>query len=405
MSEEMAMNNDASLQKRENFDSGDSIGLLDLAIVLAKNKKMIVVFTVVVMVVVAGLTLLMPNKYTARAQVLPPQSQSGSSALLGQLGSLSGLAGGALKNPNDTYIGMLGSRTVSDNLIAQFNLAQVYDKKIHTDVRVELQNASSIMSSKENVIMIDVTDEDPKLAAALANGYVSELQKLTSTVAVTEASRRRLFFEKQMQQTKGELVTAEMNLRKTQEATGLIKPNEQAEGVIKAAASIKAEIAAKEVALGGLRTFATSNNPEFQRAQTELAGLRAQLSKIERGANGGQGDISVAIRAIPEVGLEYVRNLREVKYQETLLELFAKQFELAKIDEAKEGTLVQVLDVAVVPDKKASPKRSLMVLLAGIMAFILAVFYAFYTEIKTRIKNNPENASRLVMLAQSMKWR
>lgn len=399
------MNNDASLQKRENFDSGDSIELLDLAIVLAKNKKMIVVFTVVVMVVVAGLTLLIPNKYTARAQVLPPQSQSGSSALLGQLGSLSGLAGGALKNPNDTYIGMLGSRTVSDNLIAQFKLAQVYDKKIHTDVRVELQNASSIMSSKENVIMIDVTDEDPKLAAALANGYVSELQKLTSTVAVTEASRRRLFFEKQLQQTKGELVTAEMNLRKTQEATGLIKPNEQAEGVIKAAASIKAEIAAKEVALGGLRTFATSNNPEFQRAQTELAGLRAQLSKIERGANGGQGDISVAIRAIPEVGLEYVRNLREVKYQETLLELFAKQFELAKIDEAKEGTLVQVLDVAVVPDKKASPKRSLMVLLAGIMAFILAVFYAFYTEIKTRIKNNPENASRLVMLAQSMKWR
>lgn len=404
MSEEMAMNNDASLQKRENFDSGDSIGLLDLAIVLAKNKKMIVVFTVVVMVMVAGLTLLIPNKYTARAQVLPPQSQSGSSALLGQLGSLSGLAGGALKNPNDTYIGMLGSRTVSDNLIAQFKLAQVYDKKIHTDVRVELQNASSIMSSKENVIMIDVTDEDPKLAAALANGYVSELQKLTSTVAVTEASRRRLFFEKQLQQTKGELVTAEMNLRKTQEATGLIKPNEQAEGVIKAAASIKAEIAAKEVALGGLRTFATSNNPEFQRAQTELAGLRAQLSKIERGANGGQGDISVAIRAIPEVGLEYVRNLREVKYQETLLELFAKQFELAKIDEAKEGTLVQVLDVAVVPDKKASPKRSLMVLLAGFVAFTLALFYAFAREVMVRIKNNPENASHWEQLMQSMKW-
>lgn len=404
MSEEMAMNNDASLQKRENFDSGDSIGLLDLAIVLAKNKKMIVVFTVVVMVMVAGLTLLIPNKYTARAQVLPPQSQSGSSALLGQLGSLSGLAGGALKNPNDTYIGMLGSRTVSDNLIAQFKLAQVYDKKIHTDVRVELQNASSIMSSKENVIMIDVTDEDPKLAAALANGYVSELQKLTSTVAVTEASRRRLFFEKQLQQTKGELVTAEMNLRKTQEATGLIKPNEQAEGVIKAAASIKAEIAAKEVALGGLRTFATSNNPEFQRAQTELAGLRAQLSKIERGANGGQGDISVAIRAIPEVGLEYVRNLREVKYQETLLELFAKQFELAKIDEAKEGTLVQVLDVAVVPDKKASPKRSLMVLLAGFVAFTLALFYAFAREVMVRIKNNPENSSHWEQLMQSMKW-
>jgi len=405
MSEEMAMNKDASLHKRENFDGGDSIGLLDLAIALAKNKKMIIVFTVLVMVVVGGLTLLIPNRFTARAQILPPQSQSGSSALLGQLGSLTGLAGGALKNPNDTYIGMLGSRTVADNIIAQFKLDQVYDKKSATDVRVQLQNASSILSSKENVIMIDVTDENPKLAADLANAYVAELQKLTSTVAVTEAARRRLFFEKQLQKTKNDLLQAEVNLRKTQENTGLIKPNEQAEGVIKAAASVKAEIAAKEVALGALRTFATVNNPEFQRAQTELAGLRAQLTKIERGANGGQGDISVAIRAIPEVGLEYIRNLREVKYQETLLELFAKQFELAKVDEAKEGALVQVLDPALVPDKKASPKRSLLVLLAGIVAFMLSLLYVFFREIKTKMENNPENASRLATLAHYMKWR
>lgn len=405
MSEELIMERELSLKNSENFDSGDSIGLLDLVIVIAKNKKMIIFFTLVIMALVGGLTLLIPDRFTARTQILPPQSQSGSSALLGQLGSLTGLSGGALKNPNDTYIGMLASRTVADNLVARFKLGQVYERKNATDTRVELQNASSIMSSKENVIMIDVTDKDPKLAAALANAYVDELQKLTSTVAVTEASRRRLFFEKQLQKTKNELLQAEVNLRKIQESTGLIKPNEQAEGIIKAAATIKAEIAAKEVALGALRTFATTNNPEFQRAQTELAGLRGQLSKIERGANTGQGDISVAINAIPELGLEYMRNLREVKYQEALFELFSKQFELAKVDEAKEGALVQVLDIAQVPDKKASPKRILMVLLAGVVGFILALFYAFFCEIKLRMKSNPENASRMAILSQYMKWR
>lgn len=399
------MSEQASREQRENFDGGDSIGLLDLVIAIAKNKKTIIIFTLLVMVVVAGLTLLIPDRYTARAQVLPPESQSGSSALLGQLGSLAGIAGGNLKNPNDTYIGILNSRTVTDSVIDRFKLAEVYKKKYITDVRVELKNASTIMSTKENVIMIDVTDEDPKLAASLANGYVDELQKMTATVAVTEASRRRLFFEKQLQKTKNDLVQAEMALRKVQETTGLIKLNEQAEGAIKAAATLKAEIAAKEVALGALRTFATANNPDYQRAQSELSGLRAQLTKVESGANSGGGDISVAIRAVPELGMEYLRNVREVKYQETLFELFSKQFELAKVDEAKQGSLVQVLDVAVVPDKKSAPKRLIMVLLSGIVAGLLVLCYVFLREILQKMKSNPNNATRLQTLAQHMKWR
>ena len=405
MSEEMAMNNDASLQKRESFDGGDSIGLLDLAIAIAKNKKIIIGFTLLVMMVVASLTLLIPDRYTARAQILPPESQSGSSALLGQLGSLAGIAGGNLKNPNDTYIGILSSRTVTDNVIARFKLAEVYKKKYITDARNELKNASTIMSTKENVIMIDVTDENPQLAAALANSYVDELQKMTATVAVTEASRRRMFFEKQLQKTKSDLIQAEVALRKVQETTGLVKLNEQAEGAIRAAAALKAEIAAKEVALGAMRTFATANNPEYQRLQSELSGLRGQLNKIESGSNVGGGDISVAIRDVPGLGLEYVRSVREVKYQETLFELFSKQFELAKVDEAKQGTLVQVLDVAVVPDKKSGPKRILIVLLAGIVAALIVLCYVFIREIKQKMKSNPENASRLQALSHHMKWR
>ncbi len=394
-----------SRDQLENYDSGDSIGILDLAVVLAKNKKRIIIFTVSAMLLAAGATMLIPNKFTARTQVLPPQSQSNSSILLGQLGSLGSLAGGSLKNPNDTYIGILNSRTVADNLITRFKLAGVYDVKLASDARKELQSATVVMSSKENLLSVDVTDKDPKLAAAIANGYIEELQKMTSVLAVTEASRRRLFFEEQLQKTKQALIDAESALKQIQQKTGLIKLNEQAEGAIKAVATVKAEIASKEIALSTMRTSLTSNSPEYIRAQQELSGLRGQLSKLETGANSGRGDISVPTSLVPELGLEYTRSVREVKYQEALFEMFAKQFELAKVDEAKEGTLLQVLDTAVVPDKKSKPQRSLLVALTGILAAIFAVLYAFWHEVKYRIRVNPRNAEQIEKLNIYRKWR
>ena len=394
-----------SRDQLENYDSGDSIGILDLAVVLAKNKKRIIIFTVSAMLLAAGATMLIPNKFTARTQVLPPQSQSNSSILLGQLGSLGSLAGGSIKNPNDTYIGILNSRTVADNLITRFKLAGVYDVKLASDARKELQSATVVMSSKENLLSVDVTDKDPKLAAAIANGYIEELQKMTSVLAVTEASRRRLFFEEQLQKTKQALIDAESALKQIQQKTGLIKLNEQAEGAIKAVATVKAEIASKEIALSTMRTSLTSNSPEYIRAQQELSGLRGQLSKLETGANAGRGDISVPTSLVPELGLEYTRSVREVKYQEALFEMFAKQFELAKVDEAKEGTLLQVLDTAVVPDKKSKPQRSLLVALTGILAAIFAVLYAFWHEVKYRIRVNPRNAEQIEKLNIYRKWR
>ena len=384
----------------------DSSGnLLDLLIIIAKNKKKIFIFVIIVMLVSAGLSLLLPNKFTARAQVLPPQTQSSANALLGQLSSLGSLTGGSLKNPNDTYLGMLNSRTMADSLIARFKLQQVYEVKFASDARLALQAASKIMSSKENLISIEVTDRDPKLAAAVANAYVEEMQKMTSTLAVTEASRRRLFFEKQLEKTKSDLVTAETALRTMQEKTGVITLSEQAESAIKAAATIKAAIAAKEIEIGTLRTFVTDKSPEFIRAQQELAGMRAQLSKIESGANVGQGDSSLAVRAVPELGLEYTRVVREVKYQEVLFEMFAKQFEFAKVDEAKEGSLIQVLDAAIVPDKKSKPSRMLLVLLAGAAAAILATLWAFLSEMRLYMKADPANAARFQALRAYSKWK
>ncbi|MGB7510347.1 MAG: Wzz/FepE/Etk N-terminal domain-containing protein [Pelodictyon phaeoclathratiforme] len=377
----------------------DEINLIDLAIVLAKHKKLILGAPLITAVIVALISLLIPNSYTATTQILPPQQQSGAaSALLGQLGALSGMAGAAgIKNPNDTYIAMLKSRTVSDNLIRRFKLQTVYDKKYSSDTRKKLEKASAITAGKDGVIVVKVDDRDPKRATALANGYVEELQKLTQVLAVTEASQRRLFFETQLLQAKQALGDAEIALKQLQEKTGLIQLDAQAEALVKAGSELKAQIALKEVELGAMRTFATGNNPDYIRIEQLLGGLRSQLAKVEAG--------SVTTRKIPEAGLAYVRKVRDLKYAETVYELLAKQFEIAKIDEAKEGSMIQVLDRAVVPDKKSNPKRSLITALATLAVGFGAVLWAFIVEGLNKAKEDAENAKRLAKFRQLLQWK
>ena len=315
----------------------EEVNSLDLLTIIARKKFYIVGIPLLAGIIAGGLSLLMPNIYTGTASVLPPQqSQSGSSAILGQLGALGGMSGSALglKNPSDLYIGMLNSRTVADRIIERFKLQSVYGTKTLTDTRLTLSSSSTIGSGKEGIIVIDVKDKDPKRAAALANGYVEELQRLTQTLAITEASRRRLFFEKQLMQSKQLLADAEVSLKVTQEKSGLIQLNGQAEALIKSSADLRAQIASKEVALSAMQTFATGSNPEYMRARQELVGLREQLKKMESGLNQGSGDLLVGSGRIPEAGLEYVRRVRDVKYAETIFELMSKQFEIAKLDEA-----------------------------------------------------------------------
>jgi uncharacterized protein involved in exopolysaccharide biosynthesis len=158
-------------------------------------------------------------------RILPPQGQSGASALLGQLGALGGLAGGALggKTSNETYIGMLGSRTVSDRLIAKFKLDEVYETTYPSDTRRALKNATTFTNGRDGMILVEVDDRDPARAAGIANGYADALKDLTQHLAVTEAARRRLFFQTQLDQAREALAKAETALRETQERTGMIQ--------------------------------------------------------------------------------------------------------------------------------------------------------------------------------------
>ena len=401
------------MQENKNVSSVNSINnedepinLFYPLIILAKNKRRIIFVPIIAAILAIGLTLLMPNKYTATVQILPPQSQSGASAVLGQLGALGGMTGAlGVKSPADVYLGMLSSRTLQDRLIERFKLADVYESKTATDTRRALVANSKLTTSKTGLIVIEYENKDPKFSADLANGYVEELQKMTQIFAVTEASQRRLFFEKQLQQAKKSLADAEVDLKQVQEKTGLIQLDGQAEAIIRSAADFKAQIAAKEVQLGAMKTFATSENPNYKKMQNELNGLKSQLAKIETGMNRGRGDISVSTSNVPEAGLEYVRSVRDVKYAEAIFEMLAKQFELAKIDEAKEGSILQVMDYAVVPDKKSSPGRMLIVISVFFLFAFFMVAWSFVREIFVSVDMDPGKEIQIKALRNALKWK
>lgn len=374
----------------------DSIDLITLLTVVAARKRTIIKTVVVAAVVSVATSLMMTPVFTSTAQIMPPQQQSGAAALLGSLGgSLGSLAGGigGLKNPNDLYVGMLQSQTVTDNLIKKFDLKKRYDVGTMVDARKVLLSTATIVAGKDNLISISVDDEDPKFSATLANAFVGELIKLTNTMALTESAQRRMFFEKRMVQSKEDLASAEVRLKQVQEKTGMLQLDGQVAAIINSAAQLKAQIAIKEVQLASMKSFATKENPDYIRAEQELAGMKVQLGKIESSNNTGNGaDFMIPTGKIPESGLEYVRKLRDVKYQETMFEMLAKQYELARLDEAKDSGIIQVLDIAKPSDKKSRPKRALIVILGVIAGLIGGLGLAFIQEAMQKSKkDNPEN--------------
>lgn len=377
----------------------DEIHLLDLLIVLARHKKLVIGMPIATGLIAMAISLIMTPIFTSTAKIMPPQQQGSglAAAMLGQLGGLAGAAGSiaGLKNPGDLYVGMLESRTIADNLIAKYKLNERYESDTIDDARKALDDHSEIESGKKDgLISIAVSDEDPKFAAELANAYVEELTKLNQTMTISDASMRRLFFERQLKGAKDQLTDAEVALRKTQEKTGMIQPDGQVQAIITSLAQLKASIAAKEVQIKAMRTFAATQNPELLRAQEELNGLQAQLSKLERSQPGKGGDFMVPTGSLPEVGVEYVRRLRDVKYYETLFEMLAKQYELARVDEARDSSVIQVLDKAVPAERRTKPKRALITLIGLVTGAMLGILLAFARESYIQSRNDPMNRSK-----------
>jgi uncharacterized protein involved in exopolysaccharide biosynthesis len=355
--------------------------VLELLLVLAREKKLILQVTLGAAILATIIVFLVPKMYTATATILPPQqNQSILSTLVGQVagGNNVDLRDLGLKNPSDVFVAMLKSRTVEDALINRFDLRKVYSKKTYQDARKVLEKRSEIDPEKEGLISIAVTDRDPKRAADIANAWVDELRTLNQSLALTEAAQRRVFFEQKLAQERDDLAKAELAMQQIEQKTGLLQPDAQTKALIGAVADVRAQIAAKEVQLQSLRTYGTENNPDVKRVERELAELRAQSAQISQtqrsGSEPAESNLDVPTPRVASASVEYLRVARDMRYHESLYDFLARQLEAARIDEAKNAVVVQVVDRAVEPEKKSSPKRLLIVAITAAVAFLLVCF-------------------------------
>jgi tyrosine-protein kinase Etk/Wzc len=375
------------------------VSVLDILVLLAGRKRFIVRFVLSAAVLATVVSFLLPVRYEAKIVLLPPQQNSSmGSALLGQLGnmgslgSLAALAGGGLgiKNPADMYVSLLTSRTVEDAMIQRFGLMAEYREKRVADTRKEFESrTTAIAGIKDGLIRISVEDRDPKRAADLANGYVEEFRKLSASLAITEAARRRLFFDQQLQQAKDNLTKAEEAMKKTQQSTGVLQIDSQARSLIESAAVLRGQVVAKEVQIQSMRSFASEDNPGLILAKQQLAALQSQLERLAGSEHDTGSDINLSKGRVTESGMEYLNRLRDLKYNETVFELLAKEFEIAKLDEAREGAIIQVVDAAVPPDKRSSPHRAVIVVLMTLIALVTAVLWALAAARWEQILRDP----------------
>ena len=370
----------------------DEISLLDLLQVVADNLRLLVLGPLAAGLLALGCTFIITPSFTATIKFMPPQQQqSGAASLLAGLGALGGLGGAAagIKNPADQYIAFLKSRSVQDALVDRYKLMERYGTEYREAARKEINGNVLVTAGKDGLITIDVSDKDPSFAAQLANAHIEELGKLMNRLAITEAQQRRVFFEKQLTNAKDNLVKSEQSLRSSGVNRSALKANPVA--AVEALAKLKATITAQEIKLASMRGYLNEAAPEFKQAQTELMAMRSQMDRAERAdpsaSGGGDGD--------------YIAKYRDFKYHETLFELFAKQYEMARVDESREGALIQVVDVAVPPERKSSPKKAQIAVITTLAAGFALLLFVFIQQALRGAAQSPQSAEKLVRLRQA----
>jgi tyrosine-protein kinase Etk/Wzc len=392
-------------------DDGPGIGLTEALTWIGEGKRLIAAVTVLAALGSVALWLLLPKTFTARATLMAPgsQQQSSSAAALAALGSLGGLVGGAAaKSPDELYVALLKSDSVQRALTERFDLKKRYDVPTYEALRKTLPTYIRVASDKKSgLITVEVDDREPKFAADLANAHAGETTKVLGRLAVSEAQLRRVFFEGQLKDTKEHLINAEQDLRRVQEKSGVIVLDKQAEALISGAAQVRALIAEREVQLKVMRTSATEQNPVVMRMNSELRALRSELARMESSQGGNAGSaVDMPVGKLPEAAIDYVRARRELKLQEALLETMIRQFEAAKLDEAKEGATLQQVDIALPPDHKSKPSGAVIALTGTLLGLLASTAWVFTRRyLAWSREQNPERAGARAAMARAWRWR
>ncbi len=376
--------------RREYYE--DEINLLDYWRVLIKYKKLIGAIVGAAIVISVFYSLMLSEIYTSTAKIFAPQQENslGASILARLPGGLSGLASGMLTGgtPADIWVAVLESHTLQGAIVEKFNLQEHYKSKTIAEAQKALSGQVIINKSGAGIVSITVADRVPEMTAELANAFVEELDRMNRELITSSSKRMRVFVEARLEENKEKLTKSEEDLKNFQEKNKAIKMDDQSTATIEAVGLMKGQLMAKEVELQTLLSFATSNNPQVEMLRAEIKALQRGLRELEGTTSDKTSDILIPTAKIPDLGLRYARLLREFKIQETLFELLTQQYEMARIQEAKDSPTVQVLDRALVPEMRSEPQRRRIVTLSVIVSGFLSVFLAFFLEYIARLKEN-----------------
>jgi tyrosine-protein kinase Etk/Wzc len=377
--------------------AGDGEGsIVDYASTVWRRRWMIATLGVVALVIAFVISMLLPKTYDSVATVLAPKEGAaggllpGLTASSGLLQQVVGLSLPSLTPNRDLLISVLRSRTIADSVVTKFDLQQRYRERYREDAINRLRRMTAVSLTKEGVIAVRVEDTDAARAAEMANYYVDLLDRLVAQYSRGEAGRQRGFLTSQLASAKTDLDTAEEELRRFQEKNRAIVLQEQTKGAIEAAARLKGEIIAAEVQLQAMRNFATEANPEIVQLRRRIDEMKRQLGQMQYGdgsaptPNAGRRDFSVPFAKVPEVGLELARLTREVRIQETLVTLLTQQGEQARLVEAKDVPVVQVLDRAVPSERPIRPRVAVNVAVSVAGSLLLGVFLALFLDSSSR---------------------
>ena len=432
---------DNPIERQDPYYDEDEIDLLDLLLVLARRKGFIIKTTTIFALLSIAYALVATPIYRADTQVIPPQSNSsGTMAALAQMG-VPDFAAGMLgvQTPSDLLVAITKSRPVLDKVIDQFDLMNRQPEPHHpavaaikktlrniispivkalspegdgegkvkkilrTDVRNKLSMATSANAdTKSGIITISVSDTSPDLAAAIANSYVEQLQTIMQSLALSQASQQRLFLEEQVKDSQLNLLASEQKLSEYQIRTGILNVGDQASAVVESLTKLRAQVTAKEVELRSTQTFATANNPRVKQLQAELSSLKQQLQRMEA-STGSTSPSDISLKDLPDAGLEYLRLMRDLKFHETLYGMLLKQYESARISEAQEPSVVQVLSKAEPPELKDKPKKKLIVVLATVLGGFIGVFGAFLKEFAANAQSDPKRKAKMDELKRNLR--
>lgn len=381
----------------------DEVSLLDLVETVVQNLRLLVVAPLLVGLATLGISFLLTPVYTAQTSFLPPLQQQSAAAAMLQQGGLAGMAGAAagIQDPADQFVAFLRSRSVQDRLVERFDLLTRYGARNRELAARALAGRTRIVSGRDGLIRVEFDDPDPAFAAQVANAYVEELGRLSSRLALTEAQHRRKFFGQHLAQAQAALAQAEQALL----ATGINVQalHMQPVAALQAVAHLRAQVAAQEVQVASLRAHLTDAAPELRQAMSTLAALRSQLARLDtqqRVAAPRAAAPGAAQGGNPDPG--YIARLRDFTFQQTLFELMAKQYEMARLDESREGAVIQVLDLAQPPGQRSSPRRAIMAVVATLATGFALLLYVLLRQALRSAARHPESAARLAGIRRGL---